>query len=61
MTTPDTERGTFRMVQHHRVDDYKRIGWSFAGGLHMPHGHYSVLMVWLCACQVVEPLPEVPT
>jgi len=58
--SPDNRREctgmTFRYVAHHRVLDYARLGWSIADTLeHCHHGEYSILMVWMCPCAMVEP------
>jgi hypothetical protein len=48
--------GLFRYVLHERIADYERLGWLVVAELHPPHGHFSVLMQWLCDCRPTEPL-----
>jgi len=46
----------FRYVPHDKVLAYARLGWSIADTLeHCHHGEYSILMVWMCPCPMVEP------
>ena len=44
---------TFRYVTFHNADDYLRLGWVPRSpglrGTH--HGHWSILMEWICACE----------
>jgi hypothetical protein len=40
-----------RYVDHHRVEDYLRLGWMVLA----PLGAWSVLMGWRCQCRLVEP------
>jgi hypothetical protein len=50
---------TLRYVNHHRVLDYARLGWSIADTLSdIWHGQYSILMIWLCHCPCLEPVVE---
>ena len=35
-----------------------RLGWMPCASLHMPHGAYSCLVVWLCACEPLWPAPR---
>ena len=47
---------TLRYVPHDRVDAYLALGWHLADTFDdVCHGRYSVLMVWLCDCQMFEP------
>ena len=47
---------TFRYVTFHNADDYLRLGWVPRFGLRgTHHGHWSILMEWICACECVEP------
>jgi len=42
---------TFRFVRHHEALDYCRLGWCPRPALDgTPHGQYSVMIEWLCAC-----------
>lgn len=45
----------FRLVRHHRVQDYLNVGWHIAQHDLLHHGDWSVLLTWLCDCPVVEP------
>ena len=54
-STPSRET-YFRYVLHERAEDYERLGWCLADHLQgTSHGRWSVLMVWLCPCRLVEP------
>jgi hypothetical protein len=47
---------TFRYVNHQRVLDYARLGWCIADTFeHCYHGEFSILMMWMCPCPLVEP------
>lgn len=46
----------FRLVRHEHVLDYLNLGWDIAADLGPTHGHWSVLMRWVCGCKCVEPL-----
>jgi hypothetical protein len=46
----------YRFVPHHLVLDYARLGWNIADTLEQVcHGHYGILMQWLCRCPCLEP------
>lgn len=49
----------FRFVAHERVLDYLMVGWHIATVDLGHHSQYSVLLQWLCPCQMVEPLTGV--
>lgn len=45
-----------RYVEHAAALDYCRLGWCITDALEgTPHAVYSVLCVWLCACEPREP------
>lgn len=47
-----------RFIPLTRVPDYLRLGWlalPTLEGTH--HGFWSVHLVWLCGCDVVDPRP----
>lgn len=47
---------TFRFVRIERAADYLMLGWLPLPALDgTPHGKWSVLMQWLCACPCVDP------
>lgn len=40
-----------RYVRIHDVERYVRCGWLPTDGLEgTPHGHWSVMCVWICDC-----------
>lgn len=46
----------YRFVVHEHVLDYLNCGWHIAvADLGPPHNNWSVLMQWLCPCEMVEP------
>jgi hypothetical protein len=46
----------FRYVRLHDVERWMRCGWLPLDGLDgTHHGHWSVLMAWLCDCPMREP------
>lgn len=45
----------FRLVRHEHVTDYLRCGWHIAQHDLLHHSYYSVLLEWLCDCNIVEP------
>jgi len=45
---------TYRFIRHHAVLDHARLGWMVVDTLEgTPHGHWSVLMAWICECKEV--------
>jgi hypothetical protein len=41
----------YRFAPIHEADDFIRLGWMSTpalAGIH--HGHWSVLMMWVCGC-----------
>jgi len=46
---------TFRIVPHHYVLDYARLGWDIAEANIGYHAEWAVLMEWLCNCPIREP------
>jgi hypothetical protein len=45
-----------RYVPHDLVEDYCRLGWCVSDAFEgTPHGAYSAICAWLCACEPVEP------
>lgn len=46
----------YRYVLHERVLDYLKCGWHIAQHDLGHHTYYSVLMIWLCNCNRIEPL-----
>lgn len=55
MRTVNNHISIFRYVRHHDVEDYLRLGWHIAQVDLAHHSHYSVLLVWMCRCPMVEP------
>jgi hypothetical protein len=49
----------FMKVFHHQIEDYLLLGWimrpAFTG---CHHGHYVVLMEWVCDCPPPFPLKK---
>jgi hypothetical protein len=45
-----------RYVPIERAEDYCKLGWCIADAFEQtPHGAWSFLCAWLCACKPVEP------
>lgn len=47
-----------RYVEHHRIEDYLRLGWLVSLGSSARHPVMDcrgVLLSWICPCELVEP------
>jgi hypothetical protein len=42
-------------VRHHEVEAFLRLGWHYGGPAPGPHGEWSCVLEWRCACAM--PLP----
>jgi hypothetical protein len=42
-------------VRHDEVEAFLRLGWSYGGPAPGPHGAWSCVLEWRCACAM--PLP----
>ena len=49
------KEGLFHLVRLHEAPEWERAGWCWSDNLGHPHGHWSVLMRWLCDCEPVFP------
>lgn len=46
----------FRFVRHEQAADYLKSGWVARPALNgTHHGEWSVLMEWLCDCELKQP------
>jgi hypothetical protein len=48
----------YRYCRWHELEDSLRLGSMSYASLHMPHGAYSCLVVWICACEPLWPAPR---
>jgi hypothetical protein len=48
----------YRYCRRHEFEDSLRLGSMSCASLHMPHGAYSCLVVWICACEPLWPAPR---